>query len=218
MDLALYKEFYDREWARHEHLQSAVNTPISIVTILAGGLVLMGKGFESADAALARLFWGSAGIAAALVAVSGYLLVRSIHGYRYRRLPFLSELARHHQSLLEYYDWRGTPGLAGPAFDEYLAKRDMAIADHNAVNNFHRGEYLYRANRFIVYALCATALAAVPAGIAIKIPRALARDDRITHLGSDERERAERRRAEQSGVRGLARVQWSGNPSRRGPT
>jgi hypothetical protein len=44
MDLALFKEFYDREWE-----QSAVNTPISIVTLLAGGLVLMGKGFESAN-------------------------------------------------------------------------------------------------------------------------------------------------------------------------
>ena len=180
MDLALFKEFYDREWTRHEHLQSAVNTPISIVTLLAGGLVLMGKGFEARDAVLASLFWGSAGIAAVLVGVSGYLLVRSIHGYRYKRMPFLSELARHHQNLLEYYERRGTPGLASPVFDEYLAKRYMAVADHNAMNNFQRGEYLYRANRFVAYALCATALAAVPAGIAIKTPRALTQDGRIT--------------------------------------
>lgn len=157
-----------------------MNTPISIVTLLAGGLVLMGKGFESADAVLSRLFWGSAGVAAALVGVSGYLLVRSIHGYRYKRMPFLSELAVHYQHLIEYYDLCGTPGLTSPVFNEHLAKRYMAVADYNAVNNFQREEYLYRANRFVIYALCATALASVPAGIAIKTSAALAQDVRIT--------------------------------------
>jgi hypothetical protein len=47
MNVERYKEFYEREWQRHEQLQSAAGTPISVVTLLAGGLVLMGKSFES---------------------------------------------------------------------------------------------------------------------------------------------------------------------------
>jgi hypothetical protein len=72
MDLALYKEFYEHEWQRHEHLQSAVNTPISIVTLLAGGLVLMAKDFEAAQAGLSAAFWGLCLVATVLVGSSIY--------------------------------------------------------------------------------------------------------------------------------------------------
>src|SRR5687768_4627195 len=80
MNLDLYKAFYEQEWQRQEHLQSAVNTPISIVTLLAGGLVLMGKGFESQDTTLVWPFWIATAVASMLVSGSVYLLIRSIHG------------------------------------------------------------------------------------------------------------------------------------------
>ena len=74
----------------------------------------------------------------------------------------------------------------------------MMVADHNAVNNVKRGEYLYKANRFLVYALCATASAAVPAGIAVKSAQPRAQDVRITNLRSDASEIFERWNAERS--------------------
>jgi hypothetical protein len=46
MKIERYKEFYEHEWQRRENLQSAVNTPISIITLLGGAMVLMGKGFD----------------------------------------------------------------------------------------------------------------------------------------------------------------------------
>jgi hypothetical protein len=160
----------------------------------------MGKGFESKDGLLLWVFWCSAAVALGLVAISVYLLARSIHGYRYKRMPFLSEVAVHYQKLVDYYDGRGTPGLAGQAFNQYLAKWYTAITDYNTVNNFQRGEYLYRANRFVVYALCATAFAAVPAGIAVKTARPVPQDVRITNLRSDALDIVERGGAERSRV------------------
>lgn len=192
MNLERYKEFYDHAWQRHEHLQSAVNTPISIVTLLTGGLVLMGKSFESDARGLQSLFWAATAAAGVLVGVSVYLLIRSIHGHHYKRMPFASELAAHYAALVEYYDRAGTPGLSDQAFDEHLAKWYMAVADYNTVNNVKRGEYLYKANRFLVYALCATASAAVPAGVAVKTARPHPQDVRITNLRSDASEILER--------------------------
>jgi hypothetical protein len=198
MNVERYKEFYDHAWQRHEHLQSAVNTPISIVTLLAGGLVLMGKSFESEAAGLRWLFWTATAAAGVLVGISVYLLIRSIHGYHYERMPLASALAAHYSALVEYYRHMGKPGLSNSAFDEYLAKWYMTVADHNVVNNVKRGEYLYKANRFLVYALCATAMAAIPAGIAVKSAQPHPQDVRITNLRSDASEILERRDPERS--------------------
>lgn len=211
MNVERYKEFYEHEWQRHEHLQSAVNTPISIVTLLAGGLVLMGKGFESDEAALQWLFWIATATAGVLVSTSVYLLIRSLQGYRYQRIPSPVALALHHEGLREHYSRQGKPGLADPEFDSYLMQRYIAAADPNAVNNIQRGEYLNRANRFLVYALCATALAGVPAGVAMKAARPRPQEVRITNLRSDAGEileawQAERLRDAAAGERPRARV------------
>ena len=192
MNVERYKEFYEHEWQRHEHLQSAVNTPISVVTLLAGGLVLMGKSFESELSGLQWPFWIATAAAGVLVGVSVYLLIRSIHGYHYERIPLPSALAAHYSALVEYYRRAGKPGLSDPEFNEYLAKWYVTVADHNAVNNVKRGEYLNKANRFLVYALCATASAAVPAGVAVKSAQPHAQDVRITNLRSDGSEILER--------------------------
>lgn len=185
MDLALYKEFYDREWERHEHLQSAVNTPISIVTLLAGGLVLMGKGFESGEAVLEVVFWGTGFVAAVFIGIAIYLVIRSIDGYRYERLPFPSDLAAHYSHLVEHYRRLGNPARSDEAFYQYLVRRYALAANQNMVNNVRRGEYLQRANRFLVYALCATASAGIPAGIAVRTVPVRPQDVRIINLGSD---------------------------------
>jgi hypothetical protein len=185
MDVERYKEFYEHEWQRHEHLQSAVSIPISVVTLLAGGLALMAKGFESDSSSLVWSFWSGAGVAAVLVGVSVYLLIRSVHGYRYQRIPYPIELALHHRHLKEHYAKQGKPGLADPAFEQYLTDRYIAAADRNAVNNMKRDEYLYRANRFLIYALCLTATAGIPAGIAVKATRPKPQEIRITNLASD---------------------------------
>jgi hypothetical protein len=185
MNVERFKEFYENEWQRHEHLQSAVNTPISIVTLLAGGLVLMGKGFEGKDTALIWLFWIATAVASVLVSGSVYFLTRSIHGYRYDRIPLPAELARHYEHLKQFYREQQKPGLTDPSFDAYLVEKYVTTAERNAVNNLKRGEYLDRANRFLVYALCATASAGFPAAIAVKTARPQPQEVRITNLRRD---------------------------------
>jgi hypothetical protein len=127
-----------------------------------------------------------------------YLLIRSIHGYRYDRIPLPAELARHHEQLERFYREQQKPGLTDPAFDMYLVEKYVAAAERNAVNNLERAEYLFQANRFLVYALCATVSAGIPAGIAVKAARPRPQEIRITNLESVASEILEARKAEQS--------------------
>lgn len=187
MNIERYKEFYEHEWQRRENLQSAVNTPISIITLLGGAMVLMGKGFESGSAYLQWPFWVSTAVAVILLSRSVHLLIRSIHGYRYDRIPTPAELARHHEQFKEFYREQQKPGLTEPMFEAYLAEKYVAAAERNAVNNIKRDEYLLRANRFLVYALCATASAGIPAAIAAKAAPPQPQEVRITNLRSDAR-------------------------------
>jgi hypothetical protein len=114
-------------------------------------------------------------------------LIRSIHGYRYDRIPTPAELARHNEQLKEFYREQQKPGLTEPMFEAYLAEKYVAAAERNAVNNIKRDEYLLRANRFLVYALCATASAGIPAAIAVKAAPPRPQEVRITNLRSDAR-------------------------------
>ena len=185
MTLDDYKAFYNYEWQRGEQLQSAANTPISVVTVVGGGLILMGKGFDSPSPALSWLFWATAAVAAALVVCCVFYVVRSLHGYEYQRLPYASDLAAHFEALKEYYNSVGRPGGAAAAFEGYLTKRYIEATDRNAENNLRRTDYLHLANRFRIYALGAAAITAVPAGIVEKTRPAAAQEVRITNLRSD---------------------------------
>lgn len=185
MTIADYKEFYEHEWQRREQLQSAANTPISVITLAGGGLLLMAKGFETDKPVLFWVFWILAATAACLVGAATYWVIRSLHGFEYERIPYASDLAAYDEQVQQHYRRVGLPGLAPAAFEEYLTRRYIEATDANARNNLRRGDFLHSANRFLVYALSATAIAAVPAGIVTKIRGDTPEQVEITNLRSD---------------------------------
>lgn len=184
MSLQLYKELYTEELQRREQLQSSAGTPISIVTILGGGLLLMGKSFDSPRPWFSIPFWLAFFAALVCAVVAAYCIVRSMHGYHYERIPHASELAVHQATLIELYTSKGQPAGADEAFTTYLIRKYIVATDRNAVNNVNRGDWLYQAHRWLVYALCTTALAGVPAAIHIKLGPEKPQKIEITNLGS----------------------------------
>ncbi len=184
MSLQFYKELYTEESQRREQLQSSAATPISIVTILGGGLLLMGKAFENSHPLLYVPFWIALGTAIGCLAGVVYCIVRSVNGYVYQRIPYAAQVATHQRNLLDFGVSTGKPESAQPAFEEYLSRKYIAAAESNAVNNDSRGEWLNRANRCLVYALCTTAIAGIPAAVQIKTAPEKAQKIEITNLRS----------------------------------
>jgi hypothetical protein len=184
MPLQLYKELYAEEAQRREQLQTSAGTPISIVTVLGGGLLLMGKTFESSHPVLYVPFWMAFGIAAGCLAGAVYCIVRSVNGYVYQRIPYATQLARHQMNLRDLGASTGKLESAQLAFEEYLLRKYATAAESNAVINENRGEWLNRANRSLVYALCTTAIAGIPVAIQIKTAPERAQKIEITNLRS----------------------------------
>jgi len=168
MDQDLYAKLYDAEWARTDQLQNAVGTPLGILVLLGGALLVLVQQFKSDQLVLEYTFWPLYALACGAFSVAAYMAVRSYYGYRYSHIPFPSTLVRYYQGLREHHARAGTPGLAETEFAVYLTERYVVAADANSVHNANRSEYLHRANRALIVALIATAACAIPHTIALR--------------------------------------------------
>lgn len=154
--VSFYQHLYETEWQTRDHLQAAVSTPLSVLVLVATGLVLLAQNFRTDHHGLEIVFWSAYAVAAAGFMVAVYMLIRSFHGYVYRRIPLPSQLLAYHEGLLRHYTALGRPGLANDEFDLYLRQRYVEAGDRNAVHNTNRFDYLHQANRGIILSLLRT--------------------------------------------------------------
>ncbi len=168
MDQQFYAALYEAEWQRRDQLQSSLSTPLGILVLVGTALTVLLQQFKSNSHILNVVFWPLFVGACAALAVAAYMVVRSFHGYVYSRIPLPSQIRDYHEGLRAHYVAAGYPGLADKEFQLYLLNRYVEAADRNSVHNVNRGEYLHKANRALVAALVATALSAVPYGIAVR--------------------------------------------------
>jgi hypothetical protein len=168
LETEFYGRLYETEWARRDQIQSAASTPIAVLALLGGALNVLVQHFDRASAALAWCFWPLFGMAVIGFIVTGYRLVRTFLCPAYERIPLPSLLHDYRTKLLEHYRALGTPLFAVEEFESVLRDHYIRATDRNAVNNINRGEYLYKANRSLVFTLAFTALAATPVAIHVK--------------------------------------------------
>jgi len=163
MSVDFYRELYDAEWIRRDEVRQAIGLPAGVLTLLAGALVFYAKTYSfpkgGMGVATALLLGGA--VVAWLVAV--YMLVRSLFGRRYRRIPWPAQILAYEEGLRSYYAGKaGGDAAASKEFDQFLIDRLVDAANRNSENNANAGEYLYKANRAMVVALILTAVAAWP--------------------------------------------------------
>jgi hypothetical protein len=168
MEEQLYAKLYDAEWGRTDQLQNAVGTPMGILVLLGGALLVIAQQFKSDWALVQYTFWPLFLIACTSFSVAVYMAVRSYYGYVYSRIPFPSHLVTYYQGLRQHYAALGKPGLADSEFDLYLIQRYVEATDRNSVHNANRGVYIHKANRALVAAVIATAACAVPHTMALR--------------------------------------------------
>lgn len=158
----LAKELYDAEWNRREQFVSAVAIPISIVTGLGGGLVLLANSFalDNSFVTLAFVLLGVSSVCC--LALTVYTLVLSYHGYNYQQIPSPAALQAYYHELVMYYGAQGEQTKAESEFAKYLCARYIEAAELNARSNASRSAYLYQSMRRIVLALITAALLLIP--------------------------------------------------------
>lgn len=165
---AFYQQLYEAEFQRRDHLQSAVGTPLSVLVLVGTGLVLLAQKFRTDERLLQVVFWSSYTAALVAFVVTVYMLIRSFHGYVYRRIPYPSQILAYHEELKAHHTAAGKPGLAEEEFDIYLRGQYIEAGDRNSVLNVNRTAYLNLGNRALILCLCALVVCAVPYVIAVR--------------------------------------------------
>lgn len=147
MDISFLMGRYDAELKRKDQITSAVNFPVTILTLLGSVVVTMAKGLSLDTPPVSTGYFMSAAAWAGFTAMSLWFLSRAYHGSTYEFLPRLTELEEFRQD-----------GTISPDFDELFRRGIIDAADTNAVTNDVRQAYLDRGNVFLLVAVVLAAM------------------------------------------------------------
>lgn len=184
LDYEYYRDLYDEEWARRDEIRQAVSFPSGVLTLLAGVLVFYSQTYGFPTGSAARVFVAAMAVAGVAFMSSVYFLSRSLFGPKYKRIPWPSELRDFQEGLIAYYHGQaGGEAAAREEWERFLVDRYVDATNRNASNNANAGEYLYKANRAVIVALVATAVAAGPVVLDARAGRNMPQRIEITNLG-----------------------------------
>jgi hypothetical protein len=157
-----YRALYDEEWQRRDQIQSATATPVGILTLLGGALVYLATAFRTQSVFASIAFWTTfAGALIGFVAAT-YMLLRSLTGYTYRRIPFPSKILEYETQLKAHLASINRPQDEKPKLHQFLIASYVEATDRNSLNNLLRSEYLYKATRALTISLVFAAFTALP--------------------------------------------------------
>lgn len=161
--------WYDREEERKVSLESSLNIPIGILTIVFALLFYLVKEFDFTSASTFEEFCLIlfVGISCISAFVTTYYLFKSYHniyrGYTYNGLPYPTQLLKYEKELIEFYgEHYGRPIKGDEEFDSYLTNKLASLVDNNAYNNDTKSKYLHSSKRFIFISILTLVLAFVP--------------------------------------------------------
>ncbi len=189
MKLDLYREFYFFEWNRREQITSATNIPIALATILGGVIAFLLRTYpykeQSHSPWETGLFTILIGAAAVSLLWGISFLIRSYHGYNYKRIPVPGKLRDHYDEIHAYHkEWTEADAAeaAEEAFDSYLRERLADATDRNAENNRLKAGRLHSGVKRLIASLVFAAGAIVPyLFTTIGAPDKVQRFELVTH-------------------------------------
>lgn len=157
-----YREFYVEELDRRESTRAATSIPIGILSIMGSLLVPMLIGHPPTDHLSGRIFLGAFGLAIILFFVSAIHLGISMHGRSYKLAASADKIREHEEALRKWHLQNGSPAQFEEDFAAYLADTYSQAAAFNRESNLRKSEFLYRANRSVLYCGLFAGIAAVP--------------------------------------------------------
>ncbi len=155
-----YARFYDREMEQRDQLRSAIATPLGLISLLGALTAAIVRAFQFTVGPAAVIVSAALIVACALLAAAIYYLIRCYHGHTYKGIQTAGELKKYRDDLAAWYSATGSnPDHADTDTEAYLADSYAQAAHHNAEVNALKWNYLFLANRRIIYATLAIAVA-----------------------------------------------------------
>lgn len=158
-----YKELYFKQIDRKISLESSLNTPISLTSIVVGALFYFLFNYDfSIDFFQNFLFIFIILISFILIGISVHNLIMSYNnfknGYDYEYLPYSLETEKYYDELVNYYKDPNVKaeGSAEIDFENFLIDKMNKYHDINAYNNDVKSSYLFKAKKFLVLSLILT--------------------------------------------------------------
>lgn len=164
-------DWYKREEERRNSLETSLNIPIGILTIVFAVHFFLVRDFDfSSGSTLDNGAFLTSIIISVLAAfVTTYLVLKSYHNieseYLYKGLPLPSQLFKYEKELIDFYEENKADygDLDGKEkFKEYLVEKFTEHIDRNATNNDNKANFLHQSKRFIFVTLLFMVISFVP--------------------------------------------------------
>src|ERR1035437_470985 len=167
---SLLKDLYDAEWQRRDQLGAALGIPLAVLTVVASVIAFAVQRADFRRPYVGLLALLLAGVAGFCFARAVRLLVRSFHGHLYRGIPYPAEITKYEDELYRRHRAAGNADtFAEVDFHELLRDRYGDAADRNARINALRGELLFQANGWMLWAFAIAILAGLTTVIDIRL-------------------------------------------------
>lgn len=159
-----YKCHYELELTRKTDLTAALAIPIGVLSLLAGGLILMAKELHSPLSPAEKFIAAATAVSTLAVIVSVYFLVRSLYNFAYGYIATPLEIRKFQADLVTFHEGEGMSAadareLAEEEVLEYINGEYAFYADRNAKNNDIKSSYLHRANGAMIMSVIGAGVA-----------------------------------------------------------
>lgn len=158
-----YKELYFKQIDRKNSLESSLNTPISLTSIVVGTIFYFLFNFDFSINCYQNFFFITITIIVFIfIGISVHNLIMSYNnfknGYDYEYLPYSLEIEKYYDELVNYYNDPNvqSDGSADIDFENFLIDKMNEYHDVNAYNNDVKSSFLFKAKKYLVFSLILT--------------------------------------------------------------
>jgi hypothetical protein len=158
------KEQYFHEADRKDSLNTSINFPVGLATLVAGGIALFSKTIRFPLSFAGLVQFNFVAMSSVLLVIACYLLARSYWNYGYGHMPTAAQLVAYMGSLKEYYLSTGLDSVeslrrAEEDTQNYISEQFAKNADINAACNDRKSSFLFKASGFLIASIVPLALA-----------------------------------------------------------
>jgi ABC-type sugar transport system permease subunit len=163
-----YKESYNAELENKEKINNRITVPISILTLLIGGILIYFKEIDKISNVISKVFFILfLGLSIIAILFCVFFLFKAYYGYTYKYIPLLKDIQDYQNGLIDYYlnenhNYENASYLAELDVQLYLENIYVESTTNNMEQNEKKLRYLRQAGWALSSILLTSVLAYLP--------------------------------------------------------